>query len=302
MTQELTPPTWAGRSGSGLLEAGSTMYPQRAVLAEYPAGAVLLPRVIDDWELVWMLRGRSRFHTDGSDPGGVQIERHDMLVVPPGVTHSFVWDPLGPTRHGYLHFRALDRSGQDITAPSALVRPRAGLATPLAELTRFLVWLSDCQLPGRQARTAEVLRLQLGLLIDGPLPTPTERTAPAVVAALEHLARRWAQMPLRPISVSELAGAAGISDSHLHRLFVRAFTISPSAAMELLRLSRATSLLDHTGMTIETIASLCGFADAAHLSHRFKAVCGSSPTAHRAGDEAMVLPPGVQRIAQILWD
>ena len=285
-------------TATAMLDATSSLHPQRAVLAEYPAGAVLLPRVIGEWELVWMLGGQARFLTD---QGGIQLERHDMVLIPPNVRHSFTWDTRAPSRHGYLHFQALDRAGREIAADSAVTRLRAGSTNPLGELSRFLVWLSDCQLPGRRARTAEVLRLMLGLLIQGPVPKPAQRTAPPVAAALEHLALRWAQMPLRPITVSELASAGGVSCGHLHRLFVQAFAVSPAAAMELLRLSRATSLLGHTSMTIETIAGLCGFADAAHLSHRFKAVCGSPPTAHRRGDGTLPLPSGVQRIAQILW-
>jgi len=289
----------AAPRGAGILDADSTLHPQRAALAEYPAGAVLPPRIITDWELVWMLRGHARFL---SDRGSVGLERHDLLLIPPNVAHSFVWDTRGPSRHGYLHFHALDRAGNTVPAASAVIRRNTGGMHPFAELCRFLLWLSDCQLPGRDARTAEVLRLMVGLLVQGPMPEPAPATAPAVAGALRHLALCWAQMPLRRVTVAELAAAGHVSVGHLHRLFGQSFAVSPASALELLRLSRAAALLDHTSLTIETIADLCGFADAAHLSHRCKAITGVAPSGHRQGAGSMPLPAGVQRIAQILWD
>jgi AraC-like DNA-binding protein len=294
----MTTPPAPVPSAATVLDAVTVLHPRRAVLAEYPAGAVLGTRTIDDWELVWMLKGRAHFRTDGGD---TVLQRADMVVIPPHVPHSFVWDVAGPSRHGYLHFRALDPAGRDVRAPAAVSRVGTGDPNPLSELARFLIWLSDSALPGRRARTADVLRLMLSLIIDGPLPGPARRLAPAVAAALDHLAVRWAATPLRPVTVAELAAAGGVSGAHLHRLFSREFGVSPAAAMELLRLSRATALLGHTNLTVDTVAGLCGFADAAHLSHRLRKVNGSTATALRRGDATLFLPPGVQRIAAMLW-
>src|SRR6266508_4442463 len=75
---------------------------QRPAVADYPPGARLALRVIDDFELVWMLRGQARFVADDGD---VPLAPGRLLLVPPGVRHGFVWDERRASRHGYVHFR-----------------------------------------------------------------------------------------------------------------------------------------------------------------------------------------------------
>jgi AraC family transcriptional regulator len=60
------------------------------------------PRVIDDSEFVWMLRGQALFVTEGEER---PLSPGHLLLVPPGVRHSFVWDRRRASRHGYVHFR-----------------------------------------------------------------------------------------------------------------------------------------------------------------------------------------------------
>jgi hypothetical protein len=49
---------------------------------------------------VWMLRGSATFVDDAErllTPG-------ELMLMPPGVRHSFRWDTEHPSRHGYVHF------------------------------------------------------------------------------------------------------------------------------------------------------------------------------------------------------
>lgn len=73
----------------------------RPAVADYPAGAHLPTRAIDDYELVWMLRGRARLVTAGGDTA---LRPGQLLLLQPGVAHSLTWDPARPSRHGYVHF------------------------------------------------------------------------------------------------------------------------------------------------------------------------------------------------------
>jgi quercetin dioxygenase-like cupin family protein len=55
-------------------------------VADYPRGARMGPRVIDDCEFVWMLRGQALFVTEGEE---WPLSPGHLLLVPPGVRRSF---------------------------------------------------------------------------------------------------------------------------------------------------------------------------------------------------------------------
>jgi AraC-like DNA-binding protein len=112
----------------------------------------------------------------------------------------------------------------------------------------------------------------LTLVHDGPLPS--NEVAPEVAgplrAAVWYLRHEWSRLPLRRISVAELAIAAHVSRGYLNRLFQATFGSTASAALEHLRCSRAEALITRTDLTIAAIARQCGYTDVAHFSHRFK--------------------------------
>jgi AraC family transcriptional regulator len=271
----------------------------RPAAAEFPAGAQTPSRVIDDFELVWMLRGRARLVSD---------ERHWSLVpgqlalVPPGVRHGFVWDEHRPCRHGYVHFEADHLAG----APVAEVRLTPMTADdPLDGLCAFLLWLGRSDRDDWQAPAERALRLVLALLVAGPLPPaePPRNLPTPVSAATDHLRREWAQMPLRRVTVTELASAAAVSRGYLERLFRAAFGLGVAAGMERARCSRAEMLLTRTDLTLEVVARQCGFADGSHFSHRFTAAYGLPPSAYRRDGvtDSVLDDPGVRHLARLIW-
>ncbi len=125
-----------------------------------------------------------------------------------------------------------------------------------------------------------------------------------VAAAVDHLRRAWAQMPLPRVSVAELASAAAVSRGYLERLFRASFGLGVAAGLERARCSRVETLLIRTDLTLDTVARQCGFADGSHLSHRFTAIHGVPPRDYRrAGQVPSVLDdPGVRRLARLIWD
>jgi|GEM_PF-943565 len=100
--------------------------------------------------------------------------------------------------------------------------------------------------------------------------------------ALTHIRGVWGSSgPYRPIGVDELAGAAGVSPAHLSRAFRERYGTAPAAALERLRLARATFLLRNGFEPLAQVGTWCGFADQYHFSHRFSAICGVPPGAYR---------------------
>ena len=89
-------------------------------------------------------------------------------------------------------------------------------------------------------------------------------------------------MPLRRVSVAELAAVAHVSRSYLNRLFQAEFGVGVASGLDRIRCFRAETLLTRTDMKVTSIAHECGFADLYHFSHRFKRLHGVSRSAYRA--------------------
>lgn len=85
-----------------------------------------------------------------------------------------------------------------------------------------------------------------------------------------------------PLSVSDIAKAAGRHEIHLAREFRRHFGMSIGSYLRQVRTERAAHLLRQSSSDITDIALRCGFASHAHLCRVFKAHFGLTPTQYRA--------------------
>ncbi len=85
-----------------------------------------------------------------------------------------------------------------------------------------------------------------------------------------------------PISVDDLAAAAGLSRSHFSRMFTRTFGESPRAYLQTRRLERAAALLRYTDRSVADICVMVGLASVGSFTTTFARVYGKSPTAYRA--------------------
>jgi AraC family transcriptional regulator len=272
----------------------------RPALADYPRGARMAPRVIADFEFVWMLRGRAQLVTEGAE---VDLIPGRLLLVPPGVRHGFVWDERAASRHGYVHFGTGYVPG---SSRGMRLRSMTG-RDPLNGLCEYLVWLGQDRPADWEDEARRTLRFLCDtFLADAFRPDAEERTWPRPMSsAIEILRREWEQTPLRRVGVTELATASNVSRSYLNRAFKRAVGLGVGAALERLRCARAETLLTRTNMTIGAIARQCGFADVYHFSHRFARVYGVSASAYRKGEASatsVLDDEGVSRLARAVWD
>jgi transcriptional regulator GlxA family with amidase domain len=81
-----------------------------------------------------------------------------------------------------------------------------------------------------------------------------------------------------PLSMDELAAAAGYSRRHLERLFRDAVGKSPGDFYRGLRLDRGRSLLSTTDLTLVEVSLACGFSTGSHFSKSFRSRFGTAPT------------------------
>jgi AraC-like DNA-binding protein len=102
-----------------------------------------------------------------------------------------------------------------------------------------------------------------------------------------------------PLSVDDMARAAGLSRAHFSREFRRVFGAAPHSYLLTRRLERAASLLRDTDWPVIEICFAVGMRSAGSFSSSFLRAYGATPTAYRtkfppAAARAMV-PGCIQR-------
>src|SRR5919201_2164504 len=107
----------------------------------------------------------------------------------------------------------------------------------------------------------------------------------AFVPPVRHLLRAKDLADARypePLSVDDLARAAGLSRAHFSREFRRAFGETPHGYLLTRRLERAAALLRSTDRKVAEICFAVGLRSVGSFTTSFTRAYGRSPTAYRA--------------------
>jgi AraC-like DNA-binding protein len=94
-----------------------------------------------------------------------------------------------------------------------------------------------------------------------------------------------------PLTVADMARAAGLSRAHFSREFKRAFGESPHQYLLTRRLERAAALLGVTDWPVADICFAVGAGSVGSFTASFTRVFGCSPTAYRRS-----LPPAARYV------
>jgi AraC family transcriptional regulator, transcriptional activator FtrA len=93
----------------------------------------------------------------------------------------------------------------------------------------------------------------------------------------------WARAHLeQALDVSALAKQAAMSERTFLRRFQESVGVTPAAWLQRERLFRAQSLLEAGAMSLDDVASQCGFVSPETFRAAFKRVLGTSPAAYRS--------------------
>lgn len=262
--------------------------PTIASVATYPPGATYGPRVLRDYEFVWIIEGDATYRygaTTLAAPAGA------VILCRAGETDFFQFDPHHRTRHGYCHFN-ISACPTDWPAPAnwPVVRPPTAddILRPL--FRHLLTWTGK----GSALHGELTLAHLLTAFVTGEVAVgdvPREVLPDAVTRAQEYIHARLERAPAAELTLSDLARAAGVNREHLCRLFKAATNCSPMATVRLARLDRAAVLLARSNYSIDEIAAMHGFSSPFHFSRRFKEAFGRSPRDLRKALEAGETPP-----------
>ena len=86
---------------------------------------------------------------------------------------------------------------------------------------------------------------------------------------------------LRPVSLAEIAAAAGVHRVHLSREFRRYFSTTVGEFLRRKRIEHACSMISTTDTPLGEIAMICGFSDQSHFSATFRRQVGLTPAKFR---------------------
>lgn len=85
-----------------------------------------------------------------------------------------------------------------------------------------------------------------------------------------------------PLSVADLAHAAGLSKAHFSREFARTFGETPHQYLLTRRLERAAALMRTTDWPVARVCFAVGCESVGSFTTSFRRIFGQSPTAYRA--------------------
>ncbi len=263
-------------------------HPHPPGVVTYPAGATFGPRVMRDYEFVWIIEGDCEYRYG---PQTFAAPAGSIVLCRPGETDFFRWDRQRRTQHAYFHFN-IQRvpSHWPATNDWPLVR-RPAEGDALRPVFRHVIRYGrtgDSQLARlsiMQMLTSFVLgQIDTGDIPRDTLPEPVERT-------WMFIQQRLDAAPADAITLDDLAEASFVTKEHLCRVFSESTRRSPMETVRLARLDRAMDLLARSNYAIGQIAEMCGFASAFHFSRRFKDAYGQSPRALRTAIRDGTTPP-----------
>jgi AraC-like DNA-binding protein len=219
-----------------------------------------------NWELVYYRRGHVRSPV-GADSYEATVGT--LIATPPRIPHA----ELALSAYAN-YFVAVD-------APADWPWPRVAFDDADRSLGRVVaaLWREANRAGPDRERMLELLLGELDLLLrrSGSQPRPN-RTEQLVADAERLLEQRHAG----PVRIADVARELGASPSALRAQFVALRGRTPRDFLQSVRLRHALGHLRTSTITLEAIASYCGYSSASHLSRQVKTATGRSPGQLRA--------------------
>ncbi|WP_327371594.1 helix-turn-helix transcriptional regulator [Streptomyces sp. NBC_01217] len=225
-------------------------------------------RLPDLWQL-HLYRYAGELTVDGE---AHEIRPGYVSLTPPGALVRYRY--RGRSEHLYAHLE-LPRTGDRLTVP---VMQSAGAQAPMLS---GLLQQAVAVAPRSHARaSAEVwAALWRVAALAATREGDAERAHSPVAAAVAHVEANLAG----PLSVPEVAEAAGVSHNHLIRLFRAETGATVVAYIRRRRMEQARHLLRESTLSIPAIAASVGIGDLQAFNKACRRELGASPRAVRAG-------------------
>lgn len=226
--------------------------------------------------LCFNLKTEGTVHLDHFE---LTLRQGQALVILPYQFHHY--SHLRSTKLKWL-FCSFELDSYGILEPlrNRVIDPREKSLNTLSQLLHE--WHSPAS--GLQAGLVQctLVRLLFGLRQDlkhGKGKAPSE-SGSSLLRTVNRLLEEWRG---RTVTVSDLAGAVGYSESHIRLLFKQDVGVPLGTYIQNYRINRAISLLRTTSLSIADVAENAGFGSPQACSRMFKQATGQTPREFRAG-------------------
>lgn len=243
----------------------------------YAPGGTCGPRIQHDYQLVVVHQGYLDLWLDEEQ---IHVAPSHGILLCPGHREHFFFSPESETHHSWcaIEPRAVPKTMQNELKVHRGPIPFAGRMLGLLEIGRRE---QPTALPDTPLYGGFYLGIALAVMCDFAIAVRggTSSTASDIIQAkmTEFIAKNYAKY----VSLKEIARAAGVSRQHLLKVCRNQGRPTPMTQLYATRIEVAADLLRQSGLSIDEIASKCGFVSAFHFSRKFKEASGMSPSLWR---------------------
>ncbi|MDQ2889734.1 MAG: AraC family transcriptional regulator [Gemmatimonadota bacterium] len=201
-----------------------------------------------------------------------------LVYNPPGTAHRDCFRSVDGRADGrFMSIGIADNrmggilSGVQLPSDPLVVSDSYSLSLAFRLRKEVMSWHEASQL------TAEGLCLELSACVAERGMVASRHVPPWLAAARELLHDRLSG----PVTMGDIATAAGVHPVHLSRVFRKHFGCAPATYLRRCRLAHAASLLADTTVPLVSVALVSGFGDQSHFTNAFRSMFSVAPGAYR---------------------
>lgn len=232
------------------------------------------PAVRDHYLIHYIISGRGTFSSGGKS---YQLSAGDGFWVEPSCVASYVADQDDPWEYCWIGFNGSD--AKRLMYQTGLLSN--GPVFHCHEDNRFQELLINiCNIsgssPSEEAQMESGLLLFLAALMEKFGTSAAQHTNgyEYVQKAIKFIDYNYSS----DIDVNDVAASAGISRSHLYRLFMQHISMPPNEYLMRYRISKGADLLESNSLSVGEVAYSTGFPDQLYFSRVFKKYMGMPPS------------------------
>lgn len=240
----------------------------------YPAGLELPRHTHENAYLSYVLEGPYS-ESYGNAAASVTCAPRVLRFLPGGLAHANVFDAGSHCLIVEVEREALRRVNEHTTALDQPGDIQGIGSTWLAQRLFHEFRQSD------ELALVSLEGILLEMLAEGARQAGAQGPV-TVIPRWLRVAREYLEANfLRPLSLAEIAGAAGVHRVHLSREFRRYFSTTVGEFLRRKRIEHACHLVSTTSTPLAEIAMTCGFSDQSHFSATFRRQVGLTPARFR---------------------
>ncbi|MEM6886472.1 MAG: AraC family transcriptional regulator [Verrucomicrobiota bacterium] len=232
------------------------------------------PRYQTNLQLVYVFQGTTTLSIDGKH--SYTIDAGEVILLYPGHMESFLF--AEDTHHGWC-YAFLTENHQDLINENWSDQRVIPFTDTMMRIDQTIKASDTHRLQrGSASRDMLINALFYEYLQDsGLLSHPSRGIHPALEKADRILHTDYNE----PLTLSDIAQQAGLSEAHLIRLYKSTYGMTPIKRLWDIRLKEAAQLLKETGLTTYEISYRCGFTNPQHFSKAFTRNFGMTPRKYR---------------------